>query len=383
MSHTPLLIQDLTLILGLAAVVSIIFYKIRQPSILGFLLVGIISGPYTPGPIVADVNGIKVWAEIGVIFLLFSMGLHFRMTDFFKGERRSLLVSGISLPTMFLLGGGVARYFGFSWMICVIWGFLVSFSSSVVVASLLGQDALDSKGPEPRLLMRTLLIEDFVAIIIMTALASVAAQPQFSLVDILRSTLQLILVITSWVILGRFALPRMFRIPLASNSNEILVLSAVAVCFMMVSFASTLGYSVALAAFIVGSLLAEMPDGQKLAQVVEPLRDVFGAVFFISMGMLLDIHQISNEWRLILMMTMVVVVGKSLLVYYGAKTAGLFPHQSSFVAAKMGNIGEFSIILASAAGTVGLFPEGQIPVVIAVAVLSLFLMPAVCRAYRV
>jgi CPA2 family monovalent cation:H+ antiporter-2 len=379
MVETPLLIQDLTLILGLAAVVSVLFYKIRQPVILGFLLVGIISGPYTPGPIVSDVAGIKVWAEIGVIFLLFSMGLSFRISDFFGGEKKSFYASAVSLPCMYLLGLAAAKLSGIPLKESVLWGVLLSFSSSVVVAKYLGHHSVSG---DSNLIVRILLVEDFVAIVVMTALSALASQPSFDVLDLGRTMLQLMLVVGLWISLGRFALPRLFKIPLKSESNELLVISAVAACFGLVSVASLLGYSVALAAFIVGSLLAEIPDGERLAKVIEPLRDIFGAVFFISMGMLLDMQQVASRWGFLFAMTLTVVVGKSVAVYWGAMASGAKKRLASFAASRMGNIGEFSIILASVASGLKLLPADSVPNVIAIAVMSMFLMPFLERAWR-
>lgn len=377
--HLPQLIIDLAYILGVAAIVTFVFRRIRQPVVLGYILAGVLVGPHSPGPSVAEIESIKVWAELGVIFLMFALGLEFSFRKLMSIGFPAAITGVLQVIVMLWLG--YMASIGFGWGPKTGWflGGMIAISSTTIIIKVF--DELKLRGRRfTDLVFGILIVEDLAAILILVMLSSLGSQTEMDALILLQSALQLVLVIGAWFLFGMFIVPRLMRSVSRYESDELFVLFSVALCLGLVLVAAKFDYSVALGAFMMGSILAETRDVKRIEHLIAPLKDVFGAVFFVSVGMMLDPQVIMSDWIAILAISALVLVGKILSVFGGALLAGQPIEDASRISLSMAQIGEFSFIIATLGLTLGTIEPRLYPIIVSTSLVTSFVTPYLIRA---
>ncbi len=377
--HLPPLIQDLSVILGVAAVITFLFRLMKQPLVLGYIVAGIIVGPYTP-PVfsVVDVESVKVWAELGVIFLMFSLGLEFSFRRLAKVGISAGLTAVIQIVTMIVLGNITAKFLGFTSMDGVFLGCMIAISSTTIIIKALEEQGLKTKR-FAELVFGILIVEDLAAIVMLVALASIASKSTISSMDLLGAGAKLALVVGSWIVIGMFVVPRLVRAVGRRGNNEMMIVFSLGLCLALVSLSAYFHYSVALGAFIMGSILAETREVHRIEELVGPLKDVFGAVFFVSVGMLLDPQIILSNGPSILLICAVIIFGKVISVVLGTILTGQPLGTAVSCGFSMAQIGEFSFIIATLGLSFGAIRPELYPMIVAASLITTFTTPYMIR----
>jgi CPA2 family monovalent cation:H+ antiporter-2 len=379
MSHVPQLISDLALILGSAAVALLLFKKLKQPVVLGYLVAGVLVGPHFDFfPSVSEINSIQVWAEIGVIFLLFSLGLEFSFKKLIKVGNSALITGLFEITAMLLLGYLTGKWFGWSKMDSLFLGGIIAISSTSIIFRAFDELNLKQK-KFAGLVLGILVIEDLVAVVLMALLSAFAETNQLAGGVLLVSVLKLLFALVLWFAAGIFILPGLFKYATRYLTDETLLVLSLGLCLGMVLMAVGVGFSAALGAFIMGSLLAETTQAERIEHVFKPVKDLFGAVFFVSVGMLIQPHLLMQYLLPVLVLTLVVMLGKTLHVSLGALLAGQPLKQSIQAGTSMSQIGEFSFIIATLGLSLGVISEFLYPIAVGVSVITTFFTPYMMR----
>ena len=282
------IIQDLAVILGIASLVTLIFQYIRQPVVLGYIVAGIIVGPHTPPYIlISDVDNVKVIAELGVIFLMFSLGLEFSFQKLASVGFSASITSLMEVILMMLIGFVTGQAMGWSFYDNVFLGAALSISSTTIIIKALEEMHLKGKR-FATLIFGVLIVEDLLAILLLVALSSVVINKDHLFASLSMDAIKLVLVVGSWFLVGYFIVPYCFRKMIHYANQETLTITAIALCLLLVCIATHYHYTPALGAFIMGSILAETPQIHRIEEAIRPIRDIFAAVFFVSVGMLMD-----------------------------------------------------------------------------------------------
>lgn len=379
MIHLPALITDLALILAAAAVTTLIFKKLRQPLVLGYIVAGLLVGPHVSlFPTVSDEANIKTWSEIGVIFLLFSLGLEFSFRKLIKVGGSASITAVIEVLIMLLLGYITGQWLGWSVMDSIFLGGILSISSTTIIIRAF--EELDIKRQQfAGLVFGILIVEDLVAIVLMVLLSTVAVSRQFAGMEMLGSVVKLLFFLIVWFVAGIFFIPTLLNRIKKLMNEETLLVTAVGLCLLMVYLASLAGFSPALGAFIMGSILAETTQAEKIEHLVKPVKELFGAVFFVSVGMLIDPAMLLRYAGPVALITVVTIVGKVFSTTVGALVSGQ-PLKSSVQAGmSLAQIGEFSFIIATLGLTLKVTSEFLYPVAVAVSAVTTFTTPYLIR----
>jgi monovalent cation:H+ antiporter-2, CPA2 family len=372
MIHLPGLISDLALILGAAAIIILIFKALRQPIVLGYIIAGLLVGPHVKlFPTISDIANIRTWADIGVIFLLFGLGLEFS----FKKLVRVGTVSGITalfgVGLTMLLGYTTGKLLGWASMDCLFLGGILGIASTTIIIR-----AFDELGVKSQkftgIVMGVLIVEDLVAVVLMVILSTVAMSQSFHGGAMIASVLKLVFFLVLWFVSGIFFLPSFFKWAKKLMNEETLLIVSLALCFLMVILASNAGFSPAFGAFIMGSILAETPKVEKIDHLVKSVKNLFGAIFFVSVGMLLDPHMLVQYAFPITIATLVLLIGKPLFVMLGALIAGQPLRIAVQSGMSLSQIGEFSFIIATLGVTLNVTSDFLYPVAVAVSVVTTF-----------
>lgn len=377
--HLPPLIRDLAVILAVAGIVTLIFQRIRQPVVLGYLVAGLIVGPYTPPfPMVKDVPNIKTLAELGVIFLMFSLGIEFSFRKLARVGVSASFTACFEAIVMSSLGILAAWLFGWSFIDGIFLGAILSISSTTIIIKAL--DELNLKTRRfAEIIFGILIVEDLIAILILVALTTLVSAQSFSGMVLAQSAAKLALVVGSWFLAGYFVIPRFIRYVGKFRSDETLMIISVGLCLSLVAFAAYFEYSAALGAFIMGSILAESTESHRIEEMIKPLRDLFAAIFFVSVGMLIDPMAIWTHKGAILAITAVTIGGKVLSTSMGALITGQSLKTSVLVGFGLAQIGEFSFIIAGLGLSLGIMSEFLYPVAVAVSLITTFTTPYMIR----
>jgi len=375
MLHLPHLITDLGLILGAAAVVTIIFKWLKQPLVLGYLIAGFLVGPhFTVFPTVAEVENISVWAEIGVIILLFSLGLEFSFKKLLKVGTPASVTAIVEVMFMLMIGYVAGSLMGWSKMDSIFLGGVLSISSTTIIIRAF--EELGVKGHKfASLVFGILIVEDLVAIVLMVLLSTLAVSTQFAGTDMLMSVAKLVFFLVLWFISGIFFLPTFLRKAKKFMNDEMLLITSLALCILMVWLATIVGFSPALGAFIMGSILAETVYAEKIEHLIKPVKDLFGSVFFVSVGMMFDPQMLAKYALPVVLIIVVTIIGKTLSTTAGALISGQ-PLKSSVQAGmSLSQIGEFSFIIATLGLTLKVTSDFLYPIAVAVSALTTFTTP--------
>jgi CPA2 family monovalent cation:H+ antiporter-2 len=373
-------LRDLAVVLGVAAVTTVLSQLVRLPVVLGYLLAGVIVGPETGVPLFADRDRIRELAELGVIFLMFGIGLEFSLRQLTRVAPVAGLVALVEIGLTFLLGSQVVALMGGSGLTPLVGGAVASISSTMIVLHTFRDMRI---APAVRdLVVGVLVMEDVAALVLLallTAVASGGEAPTLALAA--RTGGRLLLFFVTVTAVGLVLLPPVFRRILAFRRKETLLVASVGLCFVLAIVARAQGFSVALGAFLAGALLAEAGLGKRVEPLVEPLRDIFGGIFFVAIGMLLEPRAALAAWPVVLALTAAVVVGKSIGVTTGAFLSGQSVRTSVQAGMSLTQIGEFSFVLAAAVPAAALASGARLfNVAVAVAVLTATLSPMLIRA---
>lgn len=372
--HLAPLIIDLSIILAVAAIMSFIFQKIRQPVVLGYILAGVIVGPFTPGKLIIDIPTINTLAELGVIFLMFTLGLEFSFRKLLSVGVTAGIAAGCEVLFFLVVGYGIGQWLGWSSMDSMFLGAMLAISSTTIIIKAL--DELKLKNHRfASLIFGILIVEDLFAILLLVGLTTLATSETFSVVSLLYAGLNLLLVVGSWFITGYFIVPRIMTYIGKNGNNEMLSLVSIGLCLMLVVLAAHLGYSPALGAFIMGSILAETELLHRIEDQTAPFKDIFGAIFFVSIGMLIDPQVIVEYKEVIILLCVVTIIGKILSTSFGALISGQSFKNSVQVGMGLAQIGEFSFIIASLGVTLKATSSKLYPIAVAVSLVTTFTTP--------
>lgn len=379
MNHLPYIIQDLALILVLAGIVTLIFKKLRQPLILGYIVAGFICGPHLSiFPTVADTNSVSTWADIGVIFLMFTLGLEFSFKKLIKMGPSPIIAACTIIFCMIGLGSIAGHFFGWNRMNSLFLGGMLAMSSTTVIYK-----ALDDMGLRQQRfassVLGALVVEDILGILLMVILSTMAVSNQFEGSELVYSLLKLAFVLVLWFIVGVFLIPTILRKVRPLMSKETLLIVALGFCFLMVVVAVNMGYSAAFGAFMMGSILAETVEAEQINTVVAPVKDLFGAIFFVSVGMMVDPGIISQYWLPILILILLIIVGQAIFGTTGFLLSGKPLRVAIQCGFSMAQIGEFAFIIASLGVSLKVTEPFLYPVVVAVSVITTFFTPYMIR----
>jgi CPA2 family monovalent cation:H+ antiporter-2 len=374
------LIRDLALILGVAAVFALIFQRIGQPLVLGYLLAGLIIGPYTPStPMIVDIPSIKMWAELGVIFLMFNLGLEFSFNKLSRVGLTAGFTAGFEAIAMIFLGYWTGKLQGWSFKDSLFLGAMLSISSTTIIIKTLDELKLKRRRFS-ELIFGILIVEDLLAILILVGLSTFVSTELFSWTTLVYSAAKLIFVIGTWFLGGYTVLPRLVRYVGKVGSDETLMILSVGLCLFLVVIASKFHYSAALGSFIMGSILAESSESHRIEELLRPLKDLFAAVFFVSVGMLLNPAVIFNHFWTILCIALVTIGGKIISSTLGALITGQTLRTAIQVGFGLAQIGEFSFIIAGLGLSLGVTSDFIYPIGVAVSLITTFTTPYLIRS---
>ncbi|MFN7959391.1 MAG: cation:proton antiporter [Holophagaceae bacterium] len=374
---SPSILVDLALVLGVAAVTTVACQRLRLPVVVGYLLAGLIIGPHVPVPLVADQANVHTLSELGVILLMFSLGLEFSLRKLLRAGPPAALVALIQAGFMTWAGYLVGRLVGWGAIESIFAGAALAISSTMIIARAFGN--LGIKGPLADLVLSTLIVEDLLAILMLTLLTAVGSGSGLSLPALLLTVGRLLGFLVGVTALSRWVLPRFVRWVADSGSDETLLVTVVGLCFTFSLLAAKAGYSVALGAFLAGMIVAESGRERKVEHLVHPLRDVFVAVFFVSIGMLIDPAQLLPNWKALVAFGVLVLVGKFASAALGALLGGNSLRLSLRTGASLAQIGEFSFIIAALGQSLGVIGPGLFPVLVATCAWTTLTTPLLIR----
>ena len=374
------LLKDLALILISAGVFTIISKALKQPLILGYILAGFLVGPHMGlFPTVTSTATVSEWSEIGIIFLLFALGLEFSFKKLLKVGSSALITAVTQCVGMFILGFMVGEAMGWSSMESIFLGGMLSMSSTTIIIKAYDDLGLKEK-PFAPLVFGALVFEDLIAVVLMVLLSTLAVSNKFAGGEMLMGLGKLVFFLILWFLVGIYLIPTMLKKAHKYLNDEILLLVSIGLCFVMVTLATLAGFSAALGAFVMGSILAETLESEHIMHLVKGIKDLFGAIFFVSVGMMVDPHVIGEHWGPILILTITVMVGILFFSTSGAVVAGQGLDNAVHAGFSLAQLGEFSFIIAGLGVSLGVMRDFIYPVIITVSVITTFTTPYMIKA---
>ena len=379
MSELPALIKDLALILVVAGIVTLLFKRLKQPLVLGYVVAGFLVSPHMPYTMsVVDQADIHTWADIGVMFLLFSLGLDFSFKKILKMGASPVIATCTIVFCMMMLGMLVGHAFGWAKMDCIFLGGMLAMSSTTIIYK-----AFDDLGLRQQqfagIVMSVLILEDILAIVMMVMLAAIASGNNPDGGQMIGSVARIGFFLVLWFVVGIFAIPLFLRSVRRLMNNEVLLVVSLGLCCAMAVLSTKVGFSSAFGAFVMGSILAETIEAEKIIKLVEPVKNLFGAIFFVSVGMLVDPAILAKYALPIFVLVMTILIGQALFGSFGFMLAGESLKSAMKCGFSMAQIGEFSFIIASLGLSLGVIGDFLYPVVVAVSVITTFLTPYMIR----
>lgn len=373
-------ISDLALILISASLVTLVFKRLKQPLVLGYIVAGFLAGPHMPyTPSVSDMSSIHTWADIGVIFLMFTLGLEFSFKKIVKMGIGPVIASCSVMFCMMSVGNMVGHLFGWGSMNSLFLGGMLAMSSTTIIYK-----AFDDLGLRQQKfageVLSVLILEDILGILLMVVLSALAVSRQFQGMELVGSLFKLGFFLILWFVVGVYIIPIFLRRTHRFLNKETLLVVSIGLCFLLVVIADKVGYSSAFGAFMMGSILAETVEAEKIERVVSPVKDLFGAIFFVSVGMLVDPAVLAAYWLPIVVLCIAIIVGQAVF----GTTSFLLSGQPLRIAVQGGfslaQIGEFAFIIASLGISLGVTSDFLYPVVVAVSIITTFFTPYMIRA---
>lgn len=379
MSELAPMIADLALILICAGLMTLLFKRLKQPLVLGYIVAGFLASPNMPYmPSVTDLENVHLWSDIGVIFLLFALGLEFSFKKIMKMGSAPIIAACSIILSMMAVGFFTGHAFGWSQMDCIFLGGMLAMSSTTIIFK-----AFDDMGLRQQrfasMVLSVLIIEDILAIVLMVVLSTLAVSQQFEGIQMAGSIAKLVFFLVLWFVVGIYLIPLFLRKTKPLMSDETMLIVSLGLCFGMVVLASTVGFSPAFGAFIMGSILAETIEAEKIEHLVTPVKDLFGAIFFVSVGMMVDVTLIGEYIIPILCIVVAIMVGQMVFSTCGFLLAGQPLKTAMQCSFSLTQIGEFAFILAALGTSLGVTSNHLYPIVVAVSVFTTFTTPYMIR----
>ena len=380
MESLPALFSDLALILVTAGITTVIFKWLKQPVVLGYIIAGFLIGPnFEWFPVINDHTSVETWSEIGMVFMLFGIGLEFSFKKLKKVGGTVGLTALTELVTMCVVGFTLGKALGWSKMDSIFLGAMLSISSTTIIAKAFDDMKLNREKFSSHVIGE-LVVEDLEAVLLMVILSTLAVSKTFDGMQLVSSMVKLGFFLVVWFLGGIFLVPTVLRWARKFMSEETLTVFSVGLCFLMVVLANLAGFSSALGAFIMGSILAETLEAEKIHELTTPIKNLFGAIFFVSVGMMVDPMILVQYWGQILVVTLILIVFKPLSNVVGRLLAGLGLRQSIQGGFCFSQIGEFSFIIASLGLSYGVIDEFLYPIIVSVSIVTTFLTPYAIKA---
>lgn len=379
MSQLAPLISDLALIMVCAGVMTLLFKKLKQPLVLGYIVAGFVASPhfrFTPS--VTDISSIHTWSEIGVVFLLFALGLDFSIKKLMKVGGAAVISACAIILSMIVVGVTVGYLFGWKQMDCIYLGGMLAMSSTTIIYKAFADLGLRQQR-FTGLVLSILILEDILAIVLMVMLTTMAVSKNFEGAEMMYSILKLIFFLILWFVVGIYLIPLFLRKVRKLLTDETMLIVSLALCLGMVVMAAAAGFSPAFGAFIMGSILAETIDAERIEKSIAPVKDLFGAIFFVSVGMMVDPQMIVEYWAPILAIVVAILLGQTILGTCGVLLSGQNLKTAMQCGFSLTQIGEFAFIIASLGVSLKVTSNFLYPIVVAVSVITTFLTPYMIR----
>ena len=373
------MVQDLYILMITAEVVSIIFKLLKQPVVLGYIVAGVLVGPHLFGETFVNADNVKEWGDIGVLFVLFCIGLEFRLKNLISSGKVAAIGALTIIVGMMALGYWVGVDANFDMVNSLFLAGMLCMSSTTIVMK-----AIDEAGMSKERFVKgatsILIVEDVVAVVLMVLLSSIAIRHQFEGAELAGKVVDLAITLVAWFICGILIIPTLIRILKKHLNDETLIILSLGLCLGMVLTAEEAGFSSALGAFVMGSILAETVESHRIEKLMTPLKNVFAAIFFISVGMLIDPASLSEYWISIVYVSLIIVVGMILFGTLGCWWGGQTMRDSMLTSFSFVQIGEFSFIIASLGTSLGVLDPIIYPIIVASSVVTTFLTPYIMKA---
>ncbi len=373
------MVQDLYILMITAAVVSILFKFLKQPVVLGYIVAGILVGPHLFGETLVNGDNVKAWGDIGVLFVLFCIGLEFRLKNLISSGKIAAVGALTIILGMMLLGYLVGWDAGFDMVNSLFLAGMLCMSSTTIVMK-----AIDEAGMKNERFVKgatsILIVEDVVAVVLMVLLSSIAIRHQFEGGELAGKVVDLAITLAAWFICGILIIPTLIRKLEKHLNDETLIILALGLCLGMVLTAEEAGFSSALGAFVMGSILAETVESHRIEKLMTPLKNVFAAIFFISVGMLINPASLAEYWISIVYVSLVIVIGMILFATLGCWWGGATMRDSMLTSFSFVQIGEFSFIIAGLGTSLGVLNPMIYPIIVASSVVTTFLTPYIMKA---
>ena len=373
------MVQDLYVLMITAAVVSIVFKYLKQPVVLGYIVAGVLVGPNLFGETLVNGDNVKSWGDIGVLFVLFCIGLEFRLKNLISSGKIAAVGALTIILGMMSLGYWVGQDAKLDMINSLFLAGMLCMSSTTIVMKV-----IDEAGMKKERFVKgatsILIVEDVVAVVLMVLLSSIAIRHQFEGAELLNKVFILAITLTAWFVTGILIIPTLLRIVKKHLNDETLIILALGLCLGMVLTAEEAGFSSALGAFVMGSILAETVESHRIERLMTPLKNVFAAIFFISVGMLINPSSLVEYWYSILWVCLVVIVGMIFFATLGCWWGGQTMRDSMLTSFSFVQIGEFSFIIASLGTSLGVLHPAIYPIIVASSVVTTFLTPYIMKA---
>ena len=372
------MVQDLYILMITAAVVSILFKLLKQPVVLGYIVAGVLVGPHLFGQTFVNGDNVKAWGDIGVLFVLFCIGLEFRLKNLISSGKVAAIGALTIIGGMMLLGYVVGWDAGFDMVNSLFLAGMLCMSSTTIVMKAIDEAGL-SKERFVKGATTILIVEDVVAVVLMVLLSSIAIRHQFDGSELAGKVLDLVLTLVAWFVCGILIIPTLIRKLEKYLNDETLIILALGMCLGMVLSAEEAGFSSALGAFVMGSILAETVEAHRVEKLMSPLKNVFAAIFFISVGMMIDPAALSQYWMSIIYVSLVIIIGMILFGTLGCWWGGQTMRDSMLTSFSFVQIGEFSFIIASLGTSLGVLDPLIYPIIVASSVMTTFFTPYIMK----
>ena len=373
------MVHDLYILMITAGVVSLLFKFLKQPVVLGYIVAGVLIGPYLFGETLVDAENVETWGNIGVLFVLFCIGLEFRLKNLISSGKVAAIGALTIIVGMMIFGYGVGKFAELDMINSLFLAGMLCMSSTTIVMKAIDEAGL---GKERFVKGATsiLIVEDVVAVVLMVLLSSIAIKHQFEGAELVNKVIVLAITLAAWFICGILIIPTLLRKVKSYLNDETLTILSLGLCLGMVLTAEEAGFSSALGAFVMGSILAETVESHRIEKLMTPLKNVFAAIFFVSVGMLINPSSLVEYWSSILLVCVVIIIGMILFGTLGCWWGGETMRDSMLTSFSFVQIGEFSFIIASLGTSLGVLHPAIYPIIVASSVVTTFLTPYIMKA---
>ena len=373
------MVQDLYILMITAGIVALLFKLLKQPVVLGYIVAGILVGPHLFGENFVNHENVETWGNIGVLFVLFCIGLEFRLKNLLESGKVALIGAATIIGGMLLLGFGVGKSAELDTMNSLFLAAMLCMSSTTIVMKAVDESGL-GKARFVKGATSILIFEDIVAVVLMVLLSSVAVKNSFEGTVLLEKVGVLAITLVVWFVVGILIIPTLFRWLRNYLNDEILIVLSLGLCLGMVLTAEEAGFSSALGAFVMGMILAETKEAHRIEKLMSPLKNVFAAIFFVSVGMMINPTSLVEFWPSILYVALVIIVGMIVFGTLGCWWGGETLHDAMLTGFSFVQIGEFSFIIAALGSKLGVTDPIIYPIIVAASVLTTFLTPYIMKA---